>query len=259
MKKKKSAPRGKSGLVPSQRRIIARKLGNDNSNQQARYFANTSTSKVGTNEPMEECCNLNKEEERLRSVWWGSLSIGEDNFDKVDGYAACKLTKASPEFLKFAYRTKDKYYMWAVVVGTNVFFPLKEEYPTPIRINESEVPPNSANDVDAATGDPTSIHIIESEVPPNSANDVDAAVRDESRSSKNWVAQETLPKNCFRHHSNGHIRLEEQSTKAFLRELPQPLQMVFLAPNFLLITSLKRQVHCELARPKKTFRECLNE
>ncbi|PON76282.1 hypothetical protein PanWU01x14_037000 [Parasponia andersonii] len=254
MKKKKSAPRGKSGLVPSRRRIIARKLGNDNSNQQAKYFANTSTSKMGTNEPMEECCNLNNEEERLRSIWWGSLSFCDGKYDKVDGYAACKLTKASPEFLKFAYsfpgllaaevlsrldvwpncfRTKDKYYMWAVVVGANVFFPLKKECSTPICISESEVPPNSANDVDAA-------------------------VRDESRSSKNWVAQEILTKNCVRHHLNGHIRSEEQSTKAFLREFPQPLQMVFLAPNFLLITSLKRQEHCELARPNKTFRECLN-
>lgn len=49
--------------------VIALNLGNDNSNQQTKYLANTTSSKVATNEPMVKC-NLNNAEEMLLPFWW---------------------------------------------------------------------------------------------------------------------------------------------------------------------------------------------
>ncbi|XP_062098755.1 uncharacterized protein LOC133804625 [Humulus lupulus] len=70
--------------------------GNENSIQQTKRFANATTSKVGTNEPMLNC-DPNNAKEMLFPIWWGSLSIPNENFGNVDVCVACKSTRLSSD------------------------------------------------------------------------------------------------------------------------------------------------------------------
>lgn len=69
--------------------------------------------------------------------------------------------------MNFIVGNRDKYYLWAVFIGKNDFYPCEEEYPK-------------------------STHSVGSVVPRKSEKDVDAAVRDEGKSSLNGVREGIL-------------------------------------------------------------------
>ncbi|XP_062097671.1 uncharacterized protein LOC133803593 [Humulus lupulus] len=68
--------------------------GIDNPKQLINHFASASPSKIGINQPM-VICDTNNAEEILLPIWWGSLSIGNDNFGNVGVCAVNKSTRLS--------------------------------------------------------------------------------------------------------------------------------------------------------------------